>query len=46
MRELAIAPFGDGRFEIFVDDQLVYSKLKTGEFPDNSTIIRKIKKLA
>ncbi|MHC4224905.1 MAG: Rdx family protein [Planctomycetota bacterium] len=46
MSELAIAPYADGRFEVFVDDRLIYSKLKTGEFPDSGTVIKKIKKLA
>ena len=46
MSELAIVPFADGRFEVLVDDELVYSKLKTGEFPDNGTVVKKIKKFA
>ena len=46
MEELALAPFGDGRFEVFVDDECLYSKLQTGEFPDCATIVAKIKKRA
>ena len=44
MTELSIAPFADGRFEVFVDGKKVYSKLETGEFPDEETIVAKIRK--
>ena len=44
MTELALAPYADGRFEVFVNDDRVYSKLETGEFPDDKTITAKIKK--
>lgn len=44
MKELTIVPFADGRFEVFVNDKKVWSKLETGEFPDNSTLLAKIKK--
>ena len=44
MSELAIAPFDDGRFEVFIDDEKVYSKLETGDFPDEDTLVAKIKK--
>jgi selT/selW/selH-like putative selenoprotein len=46
MQELSLAPYGDGRFEVFVDDDCLYSKLQTGEFPDNATIVAKVKKRA
>jgi selenoprotein W-related protein len=42
--ELTIAPFADGRFEVTVDGRKVWSKLETGEFPDNATLLAKIKK--
>jgi selenoprotein W-related protein len=45
MNEIAIAPFGDGRFEVFVDGKKIYSKLETGDFPDNATLTAKIKKM-
>lgn len=45
MSEIAIAPFGDGRFEVFVDGKKLFSKLETGDFPDNSTLAAKIKKM-
>jgi len=45
MSEIAIAPFADGRFEVIVDGKKIYSKLETGEFPDDATIVAQIKKL-
>lgn len=44
MAELTIAPFADGRFEVFVDGKKIWSKLETGDFPDNATLLAKIKK--
>ena len=44
MTELTIAPFADGRFEVFVDGKNVWSKLETGDFPDDATLVAKIKK--
>ena len=44
MSELTIAPFADGRFEVFVDGKKIWSKLETGDFPDNATLVAKIKK--
>ncbi len=41
MSEIAIAPYADGRFEVFFDDKLIYSKLKTGDFPDHAEIAEK-----
>jgi selenoprotein W-related protein len=46
MSELAIAPYGDGRFEVIVDGETIYSKLETGDFPDEDTIVAKLKKRA
>lgn len=45
MSEIAIAPYADGRFEVLVDGKKLYSKLETGDFPDNSTLAAKIKKM-
>ena len=45
MSEIAIAPFADGRFEVIVDGETVYSKLETGEFPDDETIVAQLKRL-
>ena len=44
MSELALAPYGDGRFEVLIDDEKIYSKLETGDFPDEDTLVAKIKK--
>ncbi len=44
MSELSLAPYGDGRFEVFVDDEKIYSKLETGDFPDEETIVAKIRR--
>jgi len=38
IEELALLPSDGGRFEIRVDDELVYSKLKSGAFPNNRSI--------
>jgi len=44
MSEIAIAPYADGRFEVIVDGETVYSKLETGEFPDDETIVAQLKR--
>jgi selenoprotein W-related protein len=44
MTELSLAPYADGRFEVFVDEDRIYSKLETGEFPDEETIVAKLKR--
>ena len=44
MSELSLAPYGDGRFEVFVDSDRIYSKLETGDFPDEQTIVAKLKR--
>jgi selenoprotein W-related protein len=38
IEELALRPSDGGRFEVRIDDELVYSKLKSGAFPDNRSI--------
>jgi len=45
MSEIAIAPFADGRFEVFVNGDRVHSKLESGDFPDDDTLVAKIKKM-
>ena len=39
---LSLSPFADGRFEVFVDDKRIYSKLETGQFPDEDAIVKAI----
>jgi len=41
--ELTLLPADGGRFEIKVNDELIYSKLSTGQFPDNLTIEQEIR---
>jgi selenoprotein W-related protein len=36
--ELALLPSDGGRFEVKVNDEMVYSKLASGQFPDNAII--------
>ena len=46
MKELSLAPFADGRFEVLVDGKKVYSKLETGDFPDEETLVARLRKMA
>ncbi len=41
--ELTLLPSDGGRFEIKVNDEMIYSKLSTGQFPDNLTIEQEIR---
>ena len=43
---LEMVPSGGGRFEIDVDGQSIYSKLETGQFPDESEIVDALEHLA
>lgn len=36
---LELEPSGGGCFEVFVDGDEIYSKLRTGEFPDERAIL-------
>lgn len=36
--ELALLPSDGGRFEVKVNDEMIYSKLASGQFPDNAAI--------
>lgn len=42
IEELVLVPSDGGRFELFVDDEQVYSKLETGRFPENRDVIKKL----
>jgi selT/selW/selH-like putative selenoprotein len=44
MSEIAIAPYADGRFEVIVDGETMWSKLETGDFPDDATLVKQIVK--
>ena len=38
VREFKLVPSGGGCFEVTLDDELVYSKLRTHTFPDETDI--------
>jgi selenoprotein W-related protein len=40
---LKLIPSDNGRFEVSLDGELAYSKLKTGEFPENKQILAEIR---
>ena len=40
MASLELVPSDKGRFEVSVDGELIYSKLATGEFPDDMAIVQ------
>jgi selenoprotein W-related protein len=46
MASLELVPSDKGRFEVSVDGELLYSKLATGEFPDDLAIVQEIAKRA
>lgn len=37
--DLKLIPGGGGCFELTLDDELIYSKLKTGKFPDEEAML-------
>jgi selenoprotein W-related protein len=39
---LKLIPSKGGCFEVWVDDEQIYSKLDTGEFPDEDGLVRQI----
>jgi selenoprotein W-related protein len=42
--KLTLVPSGGGCFEVTVGDELIYSKLKTGTFPDEQAIVEGVTK--
>jgi selenoprotein W-related protein len=44
IKSLELVPSGGGCFELTVDGQLIYSKLKTGEFPDERKMVEEVGK--
>ena len=40
---LRLIPSDGGRFEVTLDGELIYSKLKTGDFPQNKEILEQIR---
>ncbi len=43
--DFKLIPSRGGCFELTVDGKLVYSKLKTGEFPNNEDMVEELGKL-
>ena len=44
IEELKLIPSGGGCFELSVNGELLYSKLKTGEFPDEKAMLAAVGK--
>ncbi len=44
IKRLELVPSDGGRFEVSLDGKLVYSKLQTGEFPEDAAVVKEIKK--
>jgi selenoprotein W-related protein len=40
---IKLIPADGGRFEVSLDGELIYSKLKTGDFPENKEILEQIR---
>ena len=39
IRDLKLVPYKGGCFEVTVNGELIYSKLQTGKFPDEKSLI-------
>jgi selenoprotein W-related protein len=46
VQSLTLVPSRGGCFELTVDGQLVYSKLQTGEFPDERKLVAQLGQMA
>ena len=44
VESLKLIPSKGGCFEVWVDGKQIYSKLDTGEFPDEATIVKAVQK--
>jgi len=44
IKNLKLIPSKGGCFEITLDDELIYSKLKTGKFPDEKWVLEALGK--
>ena len=42
--DMKLVPAGGGCFEVKLDGELVYSKLETGQFPDEQSIVDTVEK--
>ena len=43
IKSLKLIPARGGCFEVWIDKKRIYSKLATGEFPDETAIVEEIK---
>ena len=43
IRSLKLIPSGGGAFEVSVNGKTIYSKLKTGKFPEPEDIVKSVK---
>ena len=46
IESLTLIPAGGGCFELKADGRLLYSKLETGEFPDEKWALKQVQALA
>jgi selenoprotein W-related protein len=46
VQSLTLVPSRGGCFELTVDDKLVYSKLQSGEFPDERKLVAQLGPIA
>jgi len=44
IKDMKLTPSSGGCFEVTVDGELIYSKLSTGQFPDESAIVTAVGK--
>jgi selenoprotein W-related protein len=44
IKDLTLTPAGGGCFELSLNGELLYSKLKTGQFPEESAMLEAIGK--
>jgi selenoprotein W-related protein len=44
IKDVKLIPAGGGCFELTVNGELIYSKLKTGQFPDEQTMLEAVGK--
>jgi len=42
IKGFTLIPSGGGCFEISVNGELIYSKLATGEFPDEQAVVKQV----
>jgi selenoprotein W-related protein len=42
IEEMKLIPAGGGCFELKADGELLYSKLETGQFPDESSLVKQV----